>query len=97
MIEMTASRLLDCSQLTGSQDIETLTVGKAFGFMMAASYDKFTGGYDEIPTHDHHRGFKKFMNLKIHPDGTIQVISLFDIYWLHGVLLWVAWGGFGLF
>jgi hypothetical protein len=36
------------------------------------------------------------MKLEIDKDGKATLIKAFDLYYYHGIFLWVAWGSLGL-
>ena len=79
-------------------NIYNFKVGVQIQMSAAGLYKIFDTDYANILEHTGSRGFKDQFEIVINSDG--RVTSTFsasvDLYFLHGILMWVAWGFFGL-
>lgn len=75
--------------------MEPLEVGKPIQMIMGGLYNEFNTSYDLMPGHTRGKGFHSSLEIMILEDGRI-VKTGSDPYYLHGIVLWGAWGLLGL-
>lgn len=97
-IEITTSRPLNAEAEPGGNNTYVIPIGEDFDFLAAGLFTKyvFNSTYDKMPGHAGGKGFSKIMKLQISKSGKISIAGSFDLYLLHGIAMWAAWGILGL-
>lgn len=96
MIQFISKRPLDATKLPHGAETEPLKVNQTVDVIFAGLYNTFDSSYSKMPGHTKGKGFIKTIAITIHQDGSITESGVSDVYFIHGILLWVAWGILGL-
>lgn len=99
-ISISTQRPLNSAGLDGGNGTYVIPIGETFDFLAAGLYPEyvFNSTYSKMPGHAGGKGFSAKLKIQISKDGSVAQVSEdhFDLYLLHGLAMWTAWGLLGL-